>query len=83
MPLELVVSETLLFPDNLLEFLLFSVSTTTLFAGVFVFEFLEAVTLRAAESILYLELEAIAEMVMRCKKFGQRFGTVGSTQKSS
>jgi hypothetical protein len=81
MPLESVVPKTLLFPDNLLEFFLFSVGATTLFAGVFVFEILEAVTLRAAESILYLELEATAEMVVRWKKFGQRFGTVRSTQK--
>jgi hypothetical protein len=65
MPLELAVSEILLFPDNLLEFHLFPVGAATLAVVVFVFEALEAVTLRAAESILYLDLKVIAEMVVR------------------
>jgi hypothetical protein len=83
MPLELVVSETLLFPDKLVEFLLFLVGATILAAGVFVFVTSEAFTLRAIESILYLDLKATAEMVVRWTKFGQRFGTVGSTQENS
>jgi hypothetical protein len=70
----------LLFSDNLLEFLLFSVGATTLAVDVFVFETLEAVTLLAAESILYLDLKVTAEMVARWKKNCQRFGTVGLTQ---